>query len=121
MKTTIKPSPGRIAVQLRQSGETTPAGLVLPFGKETEMHVAEVVAICDPYLSGPGDQDPMAAGPNYKLGDIVVIGKWQGTKLRIGRMDTEEFLIVRESDILCTLEMEEEEDDEPEGIDVRTS
>lgn len=106
--TLIKPAPGKLAVQILPENQMTPTGLWLPEGPQHDGNMGEVIAVCDPYLDG--DVETM---PDYKIGDIVVFGKYQGTQLKIGR--NTDVVILREQDILCELQEPHNESDSSEG------
>lgn len=104
----IRPSLGRIAIKLLETDELTAGGLWLPGGRQTLANVGEVIAVCDRYKAAADDDDAEYApeGPMYQVGDIVVIGKYQGVEVEIGdsSRDRQEVIIINESDVLCTLE-----------------
>lgn len=95
-----KPSLGRCVITLLETDEVTEGGLFLPHGKETLANVGRVVAVCDSYESGGGDTDDSPRGPQFAVGQIVVIGKYNGTELEIER---DKFIVINESDVMCTL------------------
>lgn len=101
----IRPGPGKIAVKKLDLSQEIP---VLRFdGSKTRLHVvssestegiiAEVVFNAKPWIEEGLDR---VHNPEYDIGDIVVIGRWTGTKLNINR---EEYIILREEDVLCSL------------------
>lgn len=107
-KVPIRPGPGRIAIlPMEASGEHTVPGTnirlwVAPSPTHEGM-IGEVVAICAPYTSDSG----VEFDPNYDVGDIVVIGKFTGTRLTIGR---ETYTILHEADVLAeVVEVEDAE------------
>ena len=98
-KTIIKPGPGKIAVKPVANEYRSSAGLWVPESVTHEGHLGEVVATCGPYMTDNGQR----IDPDYKVGETVVFGKYNGTELRI---DRETYYILRESDILASLEQE---------------
>lgn len=98
----IKPSLGRVAVELMKQDEMTASGkLYLPdTARDVAANCGRVVAICDDY-EYDGEK-----GPIYRLDDIVVFGKYTGSSLEVaGR----KCVVLREDDILCTLHTEIED------------
>ncbi len=90
---TIRPLYDRVLVKRMEPKEELRGGIIIPDTAKEKPMEAEVIAI------GPGkDKDhPMA----LKAGEIVLIGKYAGTEVKI---DDEEHLILREEEILAVLE-----------------
>lgn len=110
MSVVIEPGPAKIAVEkLEPSQEIAVAGLKtklwIPTSGNHEGLIGRVVAVCKPYSNGNGE----TFQSNYDIGDMVVIGKYTGTKMDIGRV---EYTILREEDVLCRLVMTEDTPDE---------
>ncbi len=57
----------------------------------------EIVAVGDGTRSENGTVTPL----DVKAGDRVLFGKWSGTEVKL---DGEELLIMKESDIMCVIE-----------------
>lgn len=102
-----KPSLGRIAIELLTTDERTASGLWLPGGRETIATAGRVVEVCDEYESAADDQDSVPRGPLFKVGQVVVIGKYNGIEIELNDLDGgkfhKKFTVVNESDVLCTL------------------
>ena len=93
----FRPLHDRVVVRRVEEDTKTCGGIIIPDTiKEKPMH-GEVVAV------GPGARDD--AGKvvplEVKAGDRVLFGKWSGTEVKI---DGEELLIMKESDILGIIE-----------------
>ncbi|HHY39242.1 MAG TPA: co-chaperone GroES [Clostridia bacterium] len=90
----IKPLADRVVVKPRQTEEVTKGGIVLPDTAKDKPQEGEVVAV------GPGRllDNGTRVAPEVKEKDIVVFSKYSGTEIKI---DGEEYLILRESDILA--------------------
>lgn len=100
----IKPSLGRIVLQELPAEERTEAGVWLVNLREQSGQLCRVVAVCDSYGAAPDDDDTDAPeGPMYKVGDVVLIGKYNGVDVELGR---NKFIVLRESDIIGTLHEE---------------
>lgn len=128
----IKPALGNIVVEPQSEEERTAAGLWLVGpAVETETHIAEVVEVCDEYEAVASDRSISRGGPIYSVGDLVIIGKYNGRdiKIRDDRTQPEKrFIIIRESDILGLLlhraqtnGVNEQDTGDAEGIEISTS
>lgn len=103
--TRIKPSLGRLAVKLMHTEDVSAGGIILPMGRQEITTVGTVTAIPEAYKSAEDDEDELSpSGPNYKVGDIVLFGKYSGSEVTIGR---DKVVVLRESDILATLHAED--------------
>jgi chaperonin GroES len=93
----IKPLHDRVVVRRIDEDEKTPGGIIIPDTAKEKPMQGEVVAV------GPGarDEDGKRIEPDVKPGDVVLFGKWSGTEVKI---DGEELLIMKESDIMGILE-----------------
>lgn len=85
----IKPLADRVLVKPLPAEKTTASGLIIPDSAKEKQQKGTVIAI------GNGLKDePMTV----KVGDTVLFGKYAGTELVV---DSTEYLIMRESDILA--------------------
>ncbi|MEM7042441.1 MAG: co-chaperone GroES [Pseudomonadota bacterium] len=93
----IKPLHDRVVVRRIDEDERTPGGIIIPDTAKEKPMQGEVVAV------GPGarDDDGDRIEPDVKPGDTVLFGKWSGTEVKI---DGEELLIMKESDIMGIIE-----------------
>jgi chaperonin GroES len=95
----FRPLHDRVAVRRVTSDEKTAGGIIIPDTAKEKPSEGEVLAV------GPGGRDE--AGKliplDVKVGDRVLFGKWSGTEVKI---DGEEILIMKESDILGVMEKE---------------
>ena len=93
---TIKPLADRVVIKMVEPEETTKSGIILAGAAKEKPQVAEVVAV------GPGG---LVDGKEVKMtvvvGNRVLISKYSGTEVKV---DGEEYIIVRESDILASVE-----------------
>ena len=97
MANTFTPLHDRILVRRLEEGETVRGGIIIPDSAKEKPQQGEVVAV------GPGarDEKGVVQPLDVKAGDRVLFGKWSGTEVKI---DDEELLIMKESDILGVLE-----------------
>jgi chaperonin GroES len=93
----VKPLDDRVLVKQCQAEQKTAGGIVLPDAAQEKPQRGVVKA------TGPGKLlDSGARGEmSLKKGDEVFYGKYAGTEIKI---DTEEFVILRETDVLAIIE-----------------
>jgi chaperonin GroES len=92
----IKPLGDRVVIKMIESEETTKSGIVLPGTAKEKPQMAEVLAV------GPGGLvDGKEVKMEVKVGDKVIYSKYAGTEVKV---DNEEYIIVRQSDILAVVE-----------------
>ena len=93
---TIKPLFDRVLIKQLEAEETTKSGIVLPGGAKEKPQEAEVIAV------GPGGVvDGKEITMQVKKGDRVIYSKYSGTEVK---MDNEDYIIVKQSDILAVIE-----------------
>lgn len=93
---TIKPLADRVVIKMTEAEDTTKSGIILAANAKEKPQVAEVVAV------GPGGVvDGKEIKMEVKVGDKVLINKYAGTEVKV---DGEESIIVRQSDILAIVE-----------------
>ena len=94
---TFRPLHDRVVVKRVEEDTKTAGGIIIPDTAKEKPQQGEVVAV------GPGarDEQGKVAPLDVKPGDRVLFGKWSGTEVKI---DGEDLLIMKESDILGILE-----------------
>lgn len=91
-KAKIKPLSDRVLVQPEPAEEKTESGIIIPDTAKEKPQEGTVVA------AGPGKvENGTKIDMSVKEGDKVLYGKYSGTEITL---DGEEYLIMRESDIL---------------------
>jgi chaperonin GroES len=98
MSVKIRPLNDRIIVQRMDTDEqTSSGGIIIPDSAKEKPQEGKVIA------AGPGkrDEDGKRMAPDVKEGDRVLFGKYAGTEVKL---DGQEYLIMREDDILGVLE-----------------
>ncbi len=91
----LEPLGDRVIVKPTPREEVSKGGVILPDTAKEKPQEGEVVAIGPGKLSEDGSKRiPM----NVKVGDRVIFAKYSGTEWKY---DDEEYLILRESDILA--------------------
>ena len=90
----LRPLADRVVLKPIQAEEKTKGGIVLPDTAKDKPQEGEVIAV------GPGRilDNGTKITPEVKVGDRVIYSKYSGSEVKI---DGEEYLIVRESDILA--------------------
>ncbi len=90
----LQPMADRLVVKPIEQEDVTKGGIYLPDTAREKPQEGEVLAV------GPGrlSEDGKRIAMDVKVGDIVVYTKYGGTEIKI---DDEELIILRESDILA--------------------
>ena len=93
----FRPLHDRVLVRRVEQEEKTAGGIIIPDTAKEKPQQGEIVAV------GPGarDEKGQVQPLDVKAGDRVLFGKWSGTEVKI---DGEDLLIMKESDILGVLE-----------------
>lgn len=93
----VRPLHDRVVLRRIEAEETVRGGIIIPDTAKEKPQEAEVVAVGDGKRDENGKRIPM----DVKPGERVLIGKYSGTDIKIG---DEEFVIVREDEILGVVE-----------------
>ena len=91
----MKPMGDQVLLKEREKKEKTTSGLILMNGAEGYYVTADVIATGDGLFTQTGDRIPMTVNP----GDIVMIHKNDTTDNKKVKIDDQEYVLVRESDI----------------------
>jgi len=94
MAVKLQPLADRLVVRPVEREEVTKGGIVLPDTVKEKPQEGKVIAV------GPGrrSEDGKVIPMDVKVGDIVIYAKYGGTEIKV---DDEELMILRESDILA--------------------
>ena len=92
----FRPLHDRVVVKRIEADEKTAGGIIIPDTAKEKPQQGEVVAV------GPGGRDETGKliPIDVQAGDRVLFGKWSGTEVKI---DGDEYLIMKESDIMGVL------------------
>ncbi len=92
----FRPLHDRVVVKRLEEEQKTKGGIIIPDSAAEKPQTGEIVA------AGPGarGEDGKVQPLDVKVGDKVVFGKWSGTEVKI---DDQELLIMKESDIMGVL------------------
>jgi len=95
----FRPLPDRVVVRRIESETKSAGGIIIPDTAAEKPQQGEVIAV------GPGARgdDNELIAPDVQVGERVLFGKWSGTEVKI---DGEDLLIMKESDIMGVLEGE---------------
>ena len=89
---TLVPLGDRVVLKQLEAEETTKSGIILASKSQEKPQEAEVVAV------GPGTEDVKM---EVSVGQKVIYSKYAGTNVK---MEEEEYIIVKQSDILAIVE-----------------
>ena len=92
----LRPLGDRVVLKQKEAEEKTASGIILSGQAKEKPQQAEVIAV------GPGGMvDGKEVAMAVKVGQIVIYSKYAGTEVKV---DGEELIIVRQSDILAIVE-----------------
>jgi len=93
----FRPLHDRVVLRRLEGEAKTAGGIIIPDTAKEKPMEGEVVAV------GPGGRNEKGeiVAMDVKVGDRVLFGKWSGTEVKL---DGEELLIVKESDIMGVVE-----------------
>jgi chaperonin GroES len=93
----IRPLYDRIMVKRIEEEETVRGGIIIPDTAKEKPQEGEVVAVGQ----GKRLEDGKIVALDVKVGDRILFGKYSGSDIKL---DDEEFLIMREDEVLGVLE-----------------
>ncbi|HFQ89455.1 MAG TPA: co-chaperone GroES [Desulfobulbus sp.] len=93
----IRPLNDRILVKRLEEEEKTKGGIIIPDTAKEKPAEGEVVAVGPGKMNDAGERIAM----DVKVGDRVLFSKYGGTDVKL---DGEDYLIMREDDILGVIE-----------------
>ena len=93
----VKPLGDRVLVHPLEQEEVKKGGIIIPDTAKEKPQEGKVIAV------GPGKilENGTKTKPDVKVGDKILFGKYSGSEIKI---DGEEFLMMREEDILGVIE-----------------
>ncbi|MFZ5732767.1 MAG: co-chaperone GroES [Pseudomonadota bacterium] len=95
-KAKFRPLHDRVVVKRIEADEKTKGGIIIPDTAQEKPSQGKIIAV------GPGGRDESGklVPLDVKAGDTVLFGKWSGTEVKL---DGEDLLIMKESDIMGVL------------------
>ena len=92
----LNPLSDRVVLKQLEAEETTESGIILASSAQEKPQEAEIIAV------GPGGVvDGIGSKMQVKVGQKVIYSKYAGTEVKL---DGEDFIIVRQDDILAIVE-----------------
>ena len=96
-KTKLRPLHDRVLVKRLEEGDAKHGSIIIPDSAKEKPQEAKVVAVGTGKVTDDGKKIPLAV----KEGDRILFGKYSGSEIKL---DGEEYLILREEDILGVLD-----------------
>jgi chaperonin GroES len=96
MANTFTPLHDRILVRRVEEGETLRGGIIIPDSAKEKPQQGEVISVGKGKSNDEGKVFPL----DVKAGDTILFGKYSGTEIKL---DGEDFLIMREEEVLGIL------------------
>jgi len=96
-KTKLRPLHDRILVKRIEEGDVKHGSIIIPDTAKEKPQEAKVIAVGNGKVTEDGKKIPL----DVKAGDRVLFGKYSGSEIKL---DGEEYLILREEDVLGILD-----------------
>jgi chaperonin GroES len=93
----FRPLHDRVVIRRLNAEERTTGGIIIPDTAQEKPMQGEVIAVG----SGARNEQGQVVALDVKAGDRILFGKWSGTEVKL---DGEELLIMKESDIMGVIE-----------------
>ena len=93
----VQPLADRLLVKRIEEEETKRGGIIIPDTAKEKPQEGEVVAVGPGRMTEDGKRIPL----DVKAGDLILFGKYSGQEIKL---DGEEYLIMREDEVLAVLE-----------------
>ena len=93
----LRPLHDRVVIRRVEEETKTAGGILLPGSAAEKPSQGEVVAVGNGLVAENGDVRPL----DVKVGNKVLFGQYSGSTVKV---DGEEFLIMKESDIFAVIE-----------------
>jgi chaperonin GroES len=93
----VRPLHDRILVKREEESEEKIGGIIIPDTAKEKPQRGKVVAVGNGKVNDDGKRTPL----DVKSGDRILFGKYSGSEVKI---DGDEYLILREEDVLAILE-----------------
>ena len=93
----FRPLHDRVVIRRVNAEERTTGGIIIPDTAQEKPMQGEVIAVGPGARNEQGERVPL----DVRTGDRILFGKWSGTEVKL---DSDEFLIMKESDIMGIIE-----------------
>ncbi len=102
----VRPLHDRIIVQRLEEGEQQIGGIIIPDTAKEKPQQGKVIAAGNGKVNDDGKRVPL----DVKAGDLILFGKYAGQEIKL---DGEEYLIMKEDEVLAVIEGHTNEEAEP--------
>ncbi|HEY1303073.1 MAG TPA: co-chaperone GroES [Vicinamibacterales bacterium] len=92
----VRPLHDRIIVQRIEEGEQKIGGIIIPDSAKEKPQQGKVIAVGQGKVKDDGKRQPL----DVQDGDTILFGKYSGQEIKI---DGEDYLIMREEEVLAVL------------------
>ena len=99
----VRPLHDRIIVQRLDEGEQKIGGIIIPDTAKEKPQQGKVIAAGNGKVKDDGKRIPL----DVKAGDLILFGKYSGQEIKL---DGEEYLIMREDEVLAVIDGGDEEE-----------
>ena len=96
MATTVRPLYDRVLLRRLDAADEVRGGIIIPDTAKEKPQQGEIIAVGPGKLSDTGDR----LAPDVEVGQKVLYGKYSGSEVTV---DGEDYLILRESDVLAII------------------
>ena len=93
----VRPLHDRVIIERIEEGEQKVGGIIIPDSAKEKPQQGKVYAVGAGKVKEDGSRQPL----DVKDGDTILFGKYSGQEIKI---DSEEYLIMREDEILAVLD-----------------
>ncbi len=93
----IRPLHDRVIVKRLEEERTSPGGIVIPDTAAEKPIQGKIIAVGKGKILEDGHVRPL----DVKVGDKILFGKYSGTEVKV---DGEEYLVMREEDVMAIIE-----------------
>src|SRR5438874_13822793 len=93
----VRPLHDRLIIQRLDEGEQQIGGIIIPDSAKEKPQQGKVIAAGNGKSKDDGTRTPL----DVKAGDLILFGKYSGQEIKL---DGEEYLIMREDEVLAVLE-----------------
>ncbi len=93
----VRPLHDRIIVSRIDEGEQKVGGIIIPDSAKEKPQQGKVISVGDGKVKDDGKRVPL----DVKSGDTILFGKYSGQEIRL---EGEDFLIMREDEVLAVIE-----------------
>jgi chaperonin GroES len=94
----VRPLHDRVVIKRIEEKEVAKGGIIIPDTAKEKPMEGEVIAAGPGKMLEDGKRSPM----DVKIGDRILFGKYAGTEIRL---DDEDYVILREEEILAVLDV----------------